>query len=234
MPFSIDDSTNPSDTHANLNLIQSLNTMAFVLKKITGQASWKVSPPLSLGQLGTGDKGEKGDTGAQGIQGLKGDKGDIGATGAQGIQGLKGDKGATGAQGIQGLKGDKGDIGATGTAGAQGVQGLPGSTTPEAWQDLVLATNWTNNGGNSSTAQCRKIVGSLIEVKGTIKKSTALVAGEIVATLPAGYAPTKDSYFITWNNNGHCRLQLGSDGTIKVTATSVNTLIALSFMFGLN
>jgi len=219
MPFSIDDSTNPSDTHANLNLIQSLNTMAFVLKKITGQASWKVSPPLSLGQLGTGDKGEKGDTGAQGIQGLKGDKGDIGATGAQGIQGLKG---------------DKGDIGATGTAGAQGVQGLPGSTTPEAWQDLVLATNWTNNGGNSSTAQCRKIVGSLIEVKGTIKKSTALVAGEIVATLPAGYAPTKDSYFITWNNNGHCRLQLGSDGTIKVTATSVNTLIALSFMFGLN
>jgi len=105
---------------------------------------------------------------------------------------------------------------------------------PEAWQDLVLATNWTNNGGNFSTAQCRKITGSLIEVKGTIKKLSSLVAGETVATLPTGYSPTKDSYFLTWNNNGYCRLLLGSDGTIKITATSANALIALSFMFGLN
>jgi len=108
------------------------------------------------------------------------------------------------------------------------------AASPEVWQDLTLAPNWTNNGGNFSTAQCRKIVSSLIEVKGTIKKSTALVAGEVVATLPAGYAPTKDSYFITWNTNGYCRLLLGSDGTIKATATSANALIALSFMFGLN
>ncbi len=119
-------------------------------------------------------------------------------------------------------------------SGLQTALDSKAAALPEAWQDLILAANWINNGGNFSTAQCRKITGSLIEVKGTIKKSTALVAGEIVATLPAGYSPARDSYFITWNSNGYCRLQVGLDGTIKATVTSANALIALSFMFGLN
>lgn len=60
----INDNINPADTSSNLKLAQSLNTIAFILKKITRQSSWKVPPPLSLTQLPV--KGDKGDTGATG------------------------------------------------------------------------------------------------------------------------------------------------------------------------
>ena len=189
MPFSINDSTNPADTHSNLNLIQSLNTMAFILKKITGQASWKIPPSLSLGEVGAG---------------------------------AKGDTGAAGAQGIQGAKGDKGDTGAA---------GVSPSLTPEAWQDLVLATNWSQS--STATAQYRKLLGNLIEVKGLITKSSALVAGEVVATLPAGFRPTQIRYFICYGSNSYSRIQLDPTGQIKVTIAGSNFSAGLDFIFGL-
>lgn len=112
MPI-INDNTNFSN-NSKLSLIQVLNTFAFLLKKITGEDSWKVPATISLANLAQnqgglpGEKGDKGD---------KGDLGEPGATGAQGIQGLKGDKGDKGDPGINGepgLKGDKGDKGDSG------------------------------------------------------------------------------------------------------------------------
>ncbi|GAX41527.1 hypothetical protein NIES4075_25000 [Tolypothrix sp. NIES-4075] len=248
MPFSIDDSTNPADTHTNLNLIQSVNAIAFILKRITGESSWKVPPTKPLTELAIslkGDKGDKGDTGAQGIQGLKGDKGDTGATG---VQGLKGDTGATGAQGIQGLKGDKGDTGATGATGAQGIQGLKGdkgdtgatgaagadaSVVPGAWQDITLITGWSNYATGYTSPQCRKLIGNLIEVKGTIKKATTPLANEVIATLPVGYRPTEIMMLTTWASNGYSRIQVEPNGSIKLIA-GVAAGAGLNFLFGLN
>jgi Collagen triple helix repeat (20 copies) len=117
MPLNIDDDVNPADNDNSLNLIQTVNVLAYQVKKLTGKSSWKTPPDKSLviiqEDIANGLRGE------QGIQGLKGDTGE---TGAQGIQGLKGDTGETGAQGIQGLKGD------TGETGAQGIQGLKGNS----------------------------------------------------------------------------------------------------------
>jgi hypothetical protein len=69
---------------------------------------------------------------------------------------------------------------------------------PETWQDIPLASSWSNYGTGYVSAQCRKLVGSLIEVRGTIKKSTTVVVNEVVATLPVGYRPSATMYFITW------------------------------------
>ena len=72
MPISLNDSVNPAETNERLSLIQTLNSFAFILKKITGQSSWKVPPPLALTQIGVGAKGDPG---------AKGDKGDPGTAG---------------------------------------------------------------------------------------------------------------------------------------------------------
>jgi hypothetical protein len=72
------------------------------------------------------------------------------------------------------------------------------SHPPETWQDIPLASSWSNYGTDYVSAQCRKLVGSLIEVRGTIKKSTAVVVNEVVATLPIGYRPSATMYFVTW------------------------------------
>ncbi len=61
---------------------------------------------------------------------------------------------------------------------------------PTAWQNLQLSSSWVNYGTGYTTPQCRKF-GDLVEVKGVIKKSTALVTNEIIATLPAGYRPSE-------------------------------------------
>jgi hypothetical protein len=245
MPFSIDDSTNPADTRANLNLVQSLNTIAFILKKVTGQSSWKVPPPISLTELGaTGAKGDTGATGATGIQGLKGDKGDTGATGATGIQGLKGDKGdtgATGATGIQGLKGDKGDTGATGATGiqgvkgdtgAQGIQGIPGTVTVGAWQNLSLFANWSNYLAGYSTPQYRLYSNGLVEVKGLVKKSSALISYDTIANLPSAYAPSETMLIATYASGGTSRLQIETSGAIKVVSGNTGG-VGINFIFGL-
>jgi hypothetical protein len=100
VPISLNDSINPAESNERLSLIQTLNSFAFILKKITGQSSWKVPPPLALTEVMQGAKGDKGDPGEPGAPGVKGDKGEPGEPGAPGA---KGDTGATGAPGVSAL-----------------------------------------------------------------------------------------------------------------------------------
>jgi hypothetical protein len=104
---------------------------------------------------------------------------------------------------------------------------------PEVWQDIPLVFGWSNYGTGYVSAQCRKLVGSLIEVRGTIKKSTTLVANEVVATLPIDYRPSATMYFITWASNGYSRLQVDSNGSMKLISGN-NIGLGLNFVFGLN
>ena len=107
------------------------------------------------------------------------------------------------------------------------------SHPPETWQDIPLALSWSNYGTDYVSAQCRNLVGSLIEVRGTIKKSTTVVVNEVVATLPIGYRPSATMYFITWASNGYSRLQVDSNGAMKLIAGN-NIGLGLNFIFGLN
>jgi hypothetical protein len=200
----IDDTQNPAASNSKLNLIQVFNSVAFILKSITGETSWKNPASISIAQLAQ----------RQSQPGAKGDKGDTGATGLQGIQGLKGDKGDTGA------------------TGPQGVQGEPTSTAPQAWQDIPLVSGWSNYAIGFVNPQCRKLVGNLIEVRGTIKKSSAVVPNE-VATLPIDYRPPATMFFITWASNGYSRLQVDSNGAMKLISGN-NAGLGFNFIFGLN
>lgn len=104
--------------------------------------------------------------------------------------------------------------------------------TPEAWQSLSLASGWSSYSTSVPNPQYRKFL-NLVEIKGTIIKSTAVSANEIIATLPVGYRPNERRYFITWNINSYSRLQIDSDGSIRVSTAGGNTVVGLDVIFGL-
>ncbi len=118
------------------------------------------------------------------------------------------------------------------------VQGLQAalddkvSGSPGTWQDLVLASGWTLYATGYTTPQCRKLTNGLIEVKGIIKKSTALVANEVMVTLPVGYRPTEIMLIATYASSGTSRLQIETNGAIKVLSGN-NGGVGIGFVFGL-
>lgn len=129
----IDDSQNPAASNSKLNLIQIFSTVAFLLKKITGENSWKVPATISLADL------------AQ-TQG--------------GLAPLDHQHMIAQVEGLQTALNTKAAI--------------DHNHPPEVWQDIPLASSWSNYGVGFVTPQCRKLVGNLIEVRGTIKKSSAI------------------------------------------------------------
>ncbi len=266
----INDNWNPAANKTNLNWAQNINTIAFLIKKITGQSSWHTPPPISLADLARGQgapgapgiKGDKGETGETGAPGIKGDKGDTGETGAAGAPGIKGDKGDTGATGAPGIKGDPGVPGVPGATGTKGDKGDPGTPaplnhtheissvnglqialdnkapiahthSPDAWINLSLATGWGNYAVGYSTPQCRKIIGDLIQIKGTVKKSIALIGNETITTLPIGYRPKEIMLISTWGSNGNSRLQIEPNGAVKLLNGN-NNGVGIECLFGLN
>lgn len=72
--------------------------------------------------------------------------------------------------------------------------------SPGAWQNLSLISGWSNYATNS-TPQCRKLIGDLIEVRGIVKKSSALVANEVIAALPINYRPSQTMLIATWGGS---------------------------------
>jgi hypothetical protein len=75
---------------------------------------------------------------------------------------------------------------------------------------LPLSAGWVNYGVDYgyATAQCRKLIGNLVEVKGTIKKSSALNDLELITFLPVGYRPNQTMRITTWGGAGTSQLQL--------------------------
>lgn len=217
MRFSIDDSTNPADTRTNLNLIQSLNTMAFVLKKITGQTSWKIPPLLSLTELGEqgiqGEKGDKGDTGEPGAKGDKGDPGEPGATGLQGVQGLKGDKGEPG------LKGDKGDAGEPASrdhehviAQVQGLQVALDSKSPTGHQHAIAQVSGLQTAlDNKSPTRHQHALTDVSELQ------TALDLKSPINIITSTTQPTDPNQGLIWN-------ELNNNGNLIESWTRINNL----------
>ncbi|NEU76954.1 hypothetical protein PI95_031775 [Hassallia byssoidea VB512170] len=104
---------------------------------------------------------------------------------------------------------------------------------PTEWQNLSLSAGWSNYGIGYTVPQCRKFIGGLIEVKGVTKKSTALVANEIITTLPVGYRPSEIMLLATWAGGGTSRIQVEPSGVIRL-ASGNNSGVGLNFLFGLD
>jgi hypothetical protein len=103
---------------------------------------------------------------------------------------------------------------------------------PNTWQDLSLSTSWSNYASGYSTPQVRKYPNGIIEVKGIIKKSSALVANEIICTLPTGYRPTEIMLLATWASGGTSRIQIETGGAIRLNSGN-NTGVGLNFLFSI-
>jgi len=73
----------------------------------------------------------------------------------------------------------------------------------------------------------------LVEVKGLVKKPSALVPNEILTILPVGYRPNEITVLATWRSGGgSSQLQIEPTGEIKLVSGNTSG-VGLSFFFGL-
>lgn len=69
------------------------------------------------------------------------------------------------------------------------------ATVPTPWTALPYSTGWGDRGGGWQPGEYRK-VGDIVHLRGTVTKATAPAAGDVIATLPAGFRPTGDLAFL--------------------------------------
>jgi hypothetical protein len=100
----------------------------------------------------------------------------------------------------------------------------------DAWQDIILSNSWSNYATGYTTAQIKKYPNGLIEVKGVIKKSNALVTNEIICTLPTGYRPTEIMLLATWASGGTSRITVETGGAIRLNSGNAGG-VGLNFFF---
>lgn len=91
------------------------------------------------------------------------------------------------------------------------------------WAPLLLNNNWTDYENGYSTAAYTKTSAGLVMLKGLVRKSTAVTAGEtIAAALPPGYRPAGGAliFGVQTNPNTWGRVDVLSGGHISVNAGS--------------
>lgn len=108
--------------------------------------------------------------------------------------------------------------GSGGTAYYNNFQFIPTSYTG-TWTSLTLLNSWVNHTpATYSTAQYTKTSDGMVTIKGLIKSGT-VTNGTIIATLPAGFRPTKTVLTDTiCSGVVFCRLDIDSSGNIIVRA----------------
>jgi len=96
------------------------------------------------------------------------------------------------------------------------------STIIPLWAPLLLKDAWTDHSTTYSSSAYTKTKAGLVLVKGLVKKSTAAVSGEVIATLPTDYAPVGGRLLFgtsTYDgtvtpNNATGRVDVNSNGDI--------------------
>jgi hypothetical protein len=112
-------------------------------------------------------------------------------------------------------------------AGALALGG-PATITSENWVAATLTNAWTNYGGIYEVAGYRKMADGTVMLRGLVKTGTVALA---IFTLPVGYRPAGASLWQQLANLGTCRMDVGSDGTVKVASyisPGTSALVSLS------
>ncbi len=109
-------------------------------------------------------------------------------------------------------------IQATNSAGTSGY-GTATVAIP-LWEPLLLTNGWVPFPGFTTPSYSKTSSGAVI-VKGFMKRSTALVAGQAFATLPTGFRPEGGNImFGTTTNNATGRVDVNSTGQLVTQAGS--------------
>lgn len=91
---------------------------------------------------------------------------------------------------------------------------------------LPYATNWSDFDATTYEGGGYYKRDSRVYLQGLVKKSVALAASDVIATLPAPYRPTRRRPFIVISNGAIGRVDVRTDGTITVE-TGNNTYVSL-------
>jgi hypothetical protein len=83
-----------------------------------------------------------------------------------------------------------------------------------AWTAPTLSTNWSVFGG--LTAGYKLDTTGRVYLRGVITKSLAVVSGETVFTLPAGFRPVQNTNFPAVSNSAFGYLSVSSAGVVAV------------------
>jgi hypothetical protein len=151
--------------------------------------------------------GATGPAGPAGPTGPQGPKGDTGNTGPQGPTGNTGATGSTGPQGIQGIQGIQGPQGPSGIA-----------TNMGAFTDLtpLLVNSWASyDNGVTFNLPSYLLDRGRVYMRGMIKHATTSTIG-VVATLPAGNRPPKQTVFICAAGAGTVRIDVLANGNMQI------------------
>lgn len=84
------------------------------------------------------------------------------------------------------------------------------------WIAPALAANWSNFGGGQATAGYRKDAVGRVELKGLVKKATALALPDTLFTLPVGYRPATTRHFPVYSAGGFTSVAIFSNGAVQI------------------
>ena len=106
-----------------------------------------------------------------------------------------------------------------------------GLATPVAWAAPTLNTDWSNYSGAFTQAGYRKDALGMVQLKGLVKKSSAVSTPDTIFTLPVGFRPTTEKLFTVTSNLTAGEVRVTTGGAVNVLAGDANyvSLDGLSF-----
>jgi hypothetical protein len=104
---------------------------------------------------------------------------------------------------------------------------LKANKAQEAWIEPTLLNGWVNFGSGNAIANYMKDEFGVVHLRGLIKSGTT-TAGTVLLTLPLGYRPLLNTYFIVADGNGFARLFIGANGNVGIENDATNTYLSLN------
>jgi hypothetical protein len=96
----------------------------------------------------------------------------------------------------------------------------------------ALGTGWSLYAAGWQAIGFYKDYQSRVFLQGMMKKSSAVVVGEVLFTLPAGYRPLGQTLFVVFSNSAAARVDVMANGQVQAS-TAVNaawvSLAGISF-----
>lgn len=106
---------------------------------------------------------------------------------------------------------------AKGTLNSDVIYSNPATLTVTLWGDIDFSPGFSNYLGTYAPIGYTRTTAGVVMLKGLIKKSSAMVAGETIGTLPVGSRPSGILLFQTsTNSNVSSRVDIYPNGDIKV------------------
>ncbi len=116
---------------------------------------------------------------------------------------------------------------ATSGTGVSGWSTTIQTSTASAWTNLSFQNNWYNYGQTMATGAYALTTAGVVMLKGLVANASTLSGSNtVIATLPVGYRPSEQLIFQTTSANVASRVDVWTDGTIRLVVGST-TWVAL-------